>query len=161
MPEGYNLVNREIDSRLVARFSLSEVPTVKIPYIIPKWITPITNIDALLRTPKAVSDGEQTPTGTGYITMLTVPDGKRWWLYSYKLYRSTGAAELTNQENLYDSSEAQNHGLGSYTPAAGRSYEFNTPIPLDEGDYISTNVSTHNAGDKLTMTAWVEEEDAY
>jgi len=150
----------DLDSRLVKRFTLSHQSSVPNPYWLQRTISPVTNIDVLLRDYLA-STLVIVPTATGWYTAKTVPSGKKWFVHVLRVYRSTGAAEQFSNFEVYDLSATKSVGLGAFTATNDHTLLFNTPLPMNEGDYFRVYVSTHNAGDELTAQVWVEEEDSF
>lgn len=79
MPIPFYWVNKELDPRLVARFTLSINPLLPDPMQILRQIVPVTIMDELVKVPKAgTSTHDLTGTAGTFQTAFTVGKGKRW-----------------------------------------------------------------------------------
>lgn len=143
--------------RIAARLELEneavivgERPTVSLQ------IVPVFNIDDLLRNSnnqESAATDLSAAAGT-YVAMLTVPDGKRW--YVRHMYRSSTVA---NSEMLFsvNSEPVQVSGPGTAAEAFSPGQE----LVLDEGDTMGM-LTTGNGGDTgVTIKVHYLEEDAF
>lgn len=160
MAELWIPASKDIDSRLVSRFTLSDSPQVQNPYWLVRTIQPVTLVDELLRTLN-ISNEEVTPSGVGWLTTHTVPDGKRWRLYAIHYWRSNGAAETATHVRINDGTNYCNIDSPGFSAGSTNQCVLPTPIDLKEAWTIDLQISVHNAGDKMTMNIIYTEEDAY
>lgn len=129
------------------------------PHILP-GVRIVTSLDELLRVAKAVTFTTGDVAGGGVIVGITVPQGKRWRLYAYRVSRTTGDHTIT-QVFVTDTSEGgsvliqeETAGTSIFQVLPG------SPIPMDEGDSLSILLATGASGTWTTL-CWVEEEDAF
>lgn len=142
-------------SRLYSRYKLEPWPvqTLPPPNMLPT-IQPVTNFDQLLRTPYNKTATADISAGAGtYVAMLTVPAGKRWWLFAW--WRENTSANSTVILNVAGV-ELPVSSLGTSATISGNVY-----YVLDEGDSIGLD-STGNGGDSSRrLIAHYEQESAY
>lgn len=150
--------NADYLDRLTQKYKLSETPLSGDSLLLLRTIQPVTQVDRILRKIYLTSL-EITPTATGYYTCHTVPTGKRNYPIIIYVARSTGAAELVSEFEVYDGTTRI--PIEAYTPASTILHLFDREYPLKEKWELSVYVSTHNAGDKVTAYIYYEEEDAY
>jgi len=158
--ELYVLSNRALDDKLAERFRLSMVTQETNPYMLQRMIYPVTQADELLKNyelERLVNDRDDG--ATGYYTIDTCPTGKIRWIFAVHVFRSTGAASLVNILRLYNNPARVN--LKSQTAANELLYEAQSPMPWRPTWTLDYNVSTYNAGDKITAAVLYAEEDQF
>lgn len=128
------------------------------------WLDPriglITDVDALLAEYKEV-EGLVSVTGTGGFYLNECPSGKRWTIYAYHVYQSTGTYTFTQLE-LYDASEALSMQYGAtWIATNNRAQEFTQPLVMNEGDNLGILVDAQTVTGNCIMRLWLKEEDAF
>lgn len=144
----------DIDSRLVKRFTLSDKSQVQNPYWLHRTITPVTQIDNLLSTPKSDVNNEDLSGGAGtYVPYFTVPSGKRWTLkFTFKT-ATTAATQIICKIG----------GNEIFMTASGTAAValFLQGIKMNEADSIGMD-TTGDGGDANRFLYLIyEEEDSY
>lgn len=149
-------INRAgIIKRLISRFLLTRASDET--FEISETVLPITNVDELLRLTKFATYTVLTP-GTGHLTLMTVPAGKRYHIKAFQIYSVTSSE--TNGVLIEDTSIPGELALASYTATANYiTGMLNQPIMLDQGQSMVTDVST--AGTNVVLVIYYEEEDAF
>lgn len=149
--------------RLVRRYTAQSIPlnpAEAIP-IIPAVVL-ASDVDELLKTTKiSLELNDVDPGGNGYYTLATVPNGKRWYLRGYSVYRSTGANTKVGATAVYSSTSSTRVDIDNNTAADSHNEVTGKLEKLEEGWQLQNNISAYNAGDKITAIVYYDEEDAF
>jgi len=149
----------EIINRLVRRYKLEDIASESNAMLIPRVIQPITNIDRLLETSGVERRAAFDPGGTGFFTIVEVPEGKRWEIIGFRGARVTGATITFNAFAMTPAGGTQFIAL-TFTASADFSYIFPQSLPLEEGGIPQLSVNAYTTGTCL-MDILVREEDAF
>lgn len=144
----------EVWSRLYGRFLLEPLPAGPPQAAVSPLIVPVTQADELLRQPEGRSENP-TISGTGTVTMYTVPVGERWRLYAIAAVRNSGSFTF-NDFRVLDTSRGESCRVDQFTTTTARSFVAGTPIPLDEGDAVQLRVDVHSSSGTLNTQVWIE-----
>lgn len=147
--------------RLAERFLLDEEDpsSADRPRLL-RSIQPITDADALLRTPTGINTTAAV-TGTGVVTAQIIPDGERWTIYSYVVTLDSGT--WTHGSMLFtDVSNGNAQPLiDVYDADVNHKADLPTLIPLDPGDLIQFAVATHSVNGNARIGLWVDIERVF
>jgi len=157
----YVFANEELIQRLVKRFDLERSPRIADPFLFQKIIVPVTSVDELLRTVNLSHDAD-IASASGWITVRTVPAGKRWHLLGYGVWRTTGATMEFGFAGLSYSGLGTSVTIDDFTPTdSHQGHMFYQPIPMKEAWTLDVYVTTDQAGDKFDVTTLYYEEESY
>jgi len=152
-------INIPYIERLLQRFTLSERKQRKSAFVLSPIVSPITNVDELLKTPRTVYFAV-TPSGPGWLTVATVPVGKRWHLHSVNV-SVTGSASVSTVAVLEASKPAGQEAYIASPAASGAVFAYLAhPVTLDAEWGILIYVATYTSGNVIGSLI-IEEEDAY
>lgn len=156
--EGYSAIHR-----LYQRYKVKPAGYGGLVFL-SRIIQPVTIVDDVVATPTlAQGDTATIAIGSGaVITVLNVPDGKRWKVFSFDATRLTGDNTIEGII-LNDASASLQHTIASITPASSYvSGIYGHPFPLDQKDSIRLDMAAAGtATSTFRGTALVLEEDAY
>jgi hypothetical protein len=115
-------------------------------------ISPITNMDVLLRTTKMQSDAFDL-SSAGVVTGFTVPKGKRWLLHKIRISGTTA-----NTASVFALTGTQLAiGINGTTERIEDYYG----LPLDELHSVDFLATGNGADNAINMRILYEEEDAF
>lgn len=129
--------------RLLASLKLEPyLPNKAGKILLPYSIQPV--IDMLLAA-SPVQDifSNIAPSGTGWQTLFTIPEGERWIIHNAHAYRSLGSTEE------FTAFRVGTHQMSSAAASSVILWLPYSPIPAPGGRDIQINISTHNAGDMV------------
>jgi len=140
--------------RLYTRFLIEPFPAGREPPTVSTVIQPITNADELLQVPTVGNDTDADLTGSAenFVSIATVPDGKRWRLRTVNKDATVAASRVAiivggNTTYLTINVATEDMFVGE--------------IIMDEGDELG-RTATGDAGDDNSITLWYyTEEDAF
>ena len=151
----------ELWQRLYSRFRIEPLPAGEVDAPgVGMVVSPVTDADALLRVP-GLKAFTLTAAPVGLNTLFTVPEGKRWHLFSVHAAQTSGD-RLLDQLRIGDTSAASTMRIAIQTAAAEIMYEkAGLPYVLDQLDTIAINLGGGTTDGNWDGRAWVEEEDAF
>lgn len=147
--------------RLFSRLKLQEF-TDQV-FALDETVSPVTNIDDLLKTYNVTLRGTYTVavSGTGQLYVFTVPAGKRWKLNAIMMYLSTGTWTV-NQILVDDGTTNAGLEIKTYSTAVTNLAEMiSADIRLEPGWKIGFYVDTFTGAGNLVAGIHYIEEDAY
>jgi len=125
-------------------------------------IYPTVGLERLLATPKWVGAGVAI-SGTGTVTVLTVPDNEAWILHAMAVYKSGAGASFLINEILVQDTVLNGSVRLMYlsTPAS----DFTVPIynltPVSKNWEIAARIDSFSSGGSLSITALVSAESDF
>lgn len=151
-----------IRSRLVSRFNLQEYPADPNQMLaLESRITPVTQVDELLRDYRIEENYNADPGATGWFYGTAVPNGKRWTIYHFYITRSNGATLTTSHLRHKCAANSLETLITNWAAASEHSEFMTLPIVLNEDDQLRFYVAAYNAGDEVTLYLEIAEEDAF
>lgn len=139
--------------RLKARFNITKSQPKS--FFLGDQVTPVTSVDFPLSVTKMLT-GSTSVSSNGYKTIHTVPDGKRWDVYSFDIWKVSGTYDVVGIY-LKDSSKAAHvHKFGAvpkycwYAPY---------PVPMSETWNIQLEVENYSASGSLYLMLLYKETD--
>ncbi len=105
----------------------------------------VLDVDSLTSYP-AIQPATLTPTGTGLLTLLTVPDGERWEASNAYIYRTGGGADATFSE-VWVSDGTYAVVLAAQTAAASFTWNPYKHLWLEAGWLFRVNLAAWTTGD--------------
>lgn len=144
----------QIVRRLIERFDLEPDIAAALLLLAP-YILPVTQVDELLREPKAEAATKDLRPAAAYVTFLTCGDLKRWSLRACKVPSTTGNTKvaLIVREGEEVRAFTDNMTAGGVVELYG--------IKIERGGSIGL-FSTGDAADaNKALTVFYEEEDAF
>ena len=150
----------EVVQRLTKRYELEPGSGSPLQFLDPV-IRLTTSADELLKTPGVVAGSVAGVTAPAKVTLLTVPQGKRW-TYIFGRIVISGGTGTFNELIFVDASTGLEGQYDLVSPASTDYYlHVVNPIKMDEGDMFKVTVNAVSASVTIGTNAWVEQEDAF
>lgn len=152
-------INVKYIARLIKRLNLQTVKRITegIPFL--RLVVPITSVDDLLKA-WTLGATDEIGSAAGWLTLMTVEEGKRYHIRAYHANTSTGNTMRITKVRLFDGTN--NINLLSFAAAGEILSELLVQdITMPEAWQFQVYVSTHNAGDKMTLYYLYQEEEAF
>jgi len=149
--------------RLIERFKLEYTGLGNVPHpSVGTEIQMTTDVDALLREPRGVSNTEAATAAQATVRVTnTVPAGKRWYVYAINHARTSGDNTFSRVV-LRDSSRGLDITISTFAAGTSNQERLEMPYPMDAGDTIGVLMDGAGvAASNIRGLLWVEEEDAF
>lgn len=148
----------DVFGRLYTRFTLEPAPAEPgSPVGVAKVIVPTTDADALLREPRATA-GVTAVSGTGGLTIFTVPAGFKGRIFSISGQISTGTWTYS-RIFIGDVSEGGVEAIISiFTPLTDTALLIPGGFPVDEFDFVGLEINSHSVSGNLSHSVMFDRE---
>lgn len=150
---------RLIYAGLRNRLGLRETP-VSQDFTLSNGIIPVTSVDDVLRERQILSYGPADPGADGWITVYTVPAGRRITIHSVKASRSSGTGLVFSALAILTRASIR-HPIAEPAGASAVLFAPTNIASAIAGDLIQVYGSSYVAGAEITATMLIIGEDAY
>lgn len=155
MWQRFQWIKSPISERLTKRYLLSDIPDIENPFLFQRLVVPVTIADEVQKTPEIDSHTDDISAAAGgRVTYFTVPSGKRWRLYAFRVQGTTANTAVyisdgTNEQPLttQDTTERVDATLPS--------------IPLNEDWTIRLRTTGNGADSAISLSILYEEEESF
>jgi len=97
------------------------------------------------------------PSGTGDLSIFTVPAGERLWIHNLYYIRASGDRTV-DAIRLQDDQVARTQTVEFFTADSEHTWEPRTPFPIDEGDQILVTIVGGGTDGTFVGNLWVSRE---
>lgn len=140
-------------NRLKNRFSIIRPQPAS--FILKRTLQPVTSVDAPLDVAKMLTM-TTTVSSNGYKTIHTVPDGKRWDVYSFDIWKVSGTYDVVGIY-LKDGSKAAH--VHKFVAVPKYCWYAPYPVPMNETWNIQLEVENYAASGSLYLMILYKETD--
>jgi len=116
------------------------------------------DLDSILKRGKVWRESTSVSGTSSGLAVGTVPYNRRYHVHSIFLYRDSGVYTFQGID-VYDATEEVRARLNEAATATVQGpLLLGSPIILEPGDEIRTEIKTHSDTGNLVLEAWIEEE---